>query len=136
MIQLCSSSQVFDSLKSKFNPWAEEVWVIALNSRLGAIKTEMIFRGTVDYSLLHPRDIFRFLIFHNAHSFILAHNHPSLDPTPSGQDLIVTRKLYRLAALFEIPMQDHLIFTNSKYFSMMENGCLKKLPKRKDNWDY
>jgi DNA repair protein RadC len=126
MNELNSSLATFENLKHHYNPFAEEVWVLALNAQLKIMQKEMIFRGTVDHCLIHPRDIFRFLIQANASSFIMAHNHPSEDVLPSDSDLIITRKFFRMAQLFEMPLLDHVIFTNEKYFSMADHGFMKK----------
>ncbi len=120
-----SSLQAFEILKPHFNPFSEEVWAIALSSHLQVLSLEMIFRGTADQCLIHPRDIFRFLILANASSFILAHNHPSNEVLPSEQDLILTRKIYNGGILFQIPIQDHIIFSDEKYFSMADHGYFK-----------
>ncbi|QDK36267.1 RadC family protein [Bdellovibrio sp. NC01] len=125
-----SSAQAFALLQPHFNSFSEEVWVIALNSHLQVIGLEMIFRGTVDQCLIHPRDIFRYLISRNASSFILAHNHPSSEILPSDQDLILTRKIYSAGVLLQIPMQDHVIFSNEKYFSMADHGHFKTWKKK------
>lgn len=125
MDEICSSSQAFDLLKTKNNSYAEELWIISLNSQMQIIGFEMIFRGTVDHCLIHPRDILRFLVSTNACSFIMAHNHPSNDPTPSDQDFILTRKIHKLSQLIQIPLHDHLIFTATQYFSMADHGLIK-----------
>jgi|GEM_PF-2314625 DNA repair proteins len=131
MSELSSSVATFESLKDHYNPFAEEVWVIALNAQLGVIGKQMIFRGTVDYCLIHPRDIFRFLIQSNASSFIMAHNHPSRDVLPSDADLIITRKFFKLSYLMEIPLLDHIVFSDEKYFSMADHGYMRKWKKNR-----
>jgi DNA repair protein RadC len=89
----------------------EEVWILALNSQLNLINHKLLSKGTVDYCLLHPRDVFRFVILQNASSFILAHNHPSHDLNPSEEDIRITKKILRLSWLHEIPLLDHVILT-------------------------
>ncbi len=89
----------------------EEVWTIALNSQLELINYKLISKGTVDHCLLHPRDVFRFVIQQNASAFIIAHNHPSQNPIPSPQDIQLTKKILRLSWLHEIPLLDHVILT-------------------------
>lgn len=126
MSQVLSSSDAFVLLKEHFNPLAEELWILALDSQLKLISQALLFRGTVDHCHIHPRDIFRFAVIHNASSFLLAHNHPSHVVLPSDQDLIITRKLIKLAAMMEVPLNDHLIFSDTKYFSMADNGLLTK----------
>lgn len=130
-MEVSSSHQAFEVLRRIENPYAEELWVLALNSQMKVSHKEMIFRGTADYCMIHPRDIFRVLILCNASSFIMAHNHPSQEVLPSDQDLILTRKIHELSLLLEIPLQDHLVFTKDKYFSMADHGYFKKWHKKK-----
>jgi DNA repair protein RadC len=129
MTEITSSANAFESLKSLVNPFAEELWVIALNPQLQIIATEMIFRGTADHCPTHPRDIFRFLIIKNASFFMMAHNHPSSSVLPSDQDLVTTRKMYNCGKLFQIPLIDHIIFSASDYYSMADNGFFKTFKK-------
>lgn len=126
MIEISSSLQAYECLRAQINPYAEELWLLALNSQLELIKKEMVFRGTADHCLIHPRDIFRILILCNASSFIMAHNHPSQQSTPSEQDLVITRKIFQAATLFKIALNDHIIMTPNQYFSMADNGYFKK----------
>lgn len=122
MNEVTSSLQAFESLKNNANPFAEELWVIALGPQLQILGKEMIFRGTADQCFSHPRDVFRFLILLNATSFILAHNHPSQEVLPSEQDLIMTKKMHSCGKIFQMPLIYHVIFTSEKYFSMADNG--------------
>lgn len=136
-MELSTSLQVFECLKPQYNPHAEEVWILALNSQLQLIRKEMLFRGTVDHCLLHPRDVLRMLVLCNATSFIMSHNHPSEDCLPSDQDLIMTRKIHQLAQLIQIPMNDHVIMTSKTYFSMADHGYFLKWRKKKSGlWIY
>lgn len=121
------------SLKSYalFSRWmsndVEEVWVAALDCQLQIIEKKMIFRGTVDSCHFHPREIIRFLCLQNASSFIMAHNHPSGNPKPSNPDIKLTKKIFELSKLLEIPIQDHLIVAGKKYFSFADSGALYRL---------
>ncbi|WP_168196517.1 JAB domain-containing protein [Bdellovibrio sp. ZAP7] len=126
MTEITSSAQAFETLKTFINPYAEELWVIALSPQLQVIATEMIFRGTADHCPTHPRDIFRFLILKNASFFMMAHNHPSSSVQPSDQDLITTRKMHNCGKLFQIPLLDHIIFSERDYYSMADNGFFKR----------
>lgn len=136
MCEVSSSLQVFECLRAQINPYAEELWLLILNSQMELIKTEMVFRGTADHCLAHPRDIFRTLILSNACSFIMVHNHPSNQVLPSEQDLIMTRKIHQLAVLFQIPMNDHIIMTNENYYSMADHGHFKKWRKKSQLYFY
>ncbi|MGZ3769247.1 MAG: JAB domain-containing protein [Bdellovibrio sp.] len=126
MNEIYSSLQAYECLRAQINPYAEELWVLSLNSQLQILKKEMIFRGTADQCLIHPRDIFRTLILSNASSFIMAHNHPSHNSMPSEEDLILTRKMHQAGLLFQIPLVDHLVITSTKYYSMADHGLFQK----------
>ena len=104
----------------------EEFWIAALNSNLELIDKKLLFRGTVNSCLVHPRDIIRFTCIHNAVSFVIAHNHPSGNPRRPETDLIITKKLFQLGCLLEIPMNDHLILSSRGYFSFADAGLLLK----------
>ena len=77
----------------------EKVWVLCLDRKNKLIRAEPITSGTASGSLVHPREVFRPAIRHGASAIILAHNHPSGDPTPSSADLKVTKKYWKLLRL-------------------------------------
>jgi len=96
----------------------EELWLLALCPAKSVLSFKLMFRGTVDMCVIHPRDIFREICRVNAASFIIAHNHPSQDPNPSPEDWAVTKRLLVCAEMFQIPMVDHLIITDQNHRSM------------------
>ena len=102
--------------------------IILLNARRRLIRVNEVTRGTIDSSLVHPREVFRSAIQCNAAAVVLAHNHPSGDPTPSDSDIKVTRDLIRAGHILKIEVVDHVIFghptaTRSKdYVSLKELG--------------
>ena len=124
MRQINNSQNAFELLRNNFNPLCEEFWLITLNAQLYAINITLISRGTLNFCLVHPRDIFRNAVRDNALSLILAHNHPSLALKPSAQDIKLTKKLVRISRILEIPIVDHLIFTKEFYFSFKENNLI------------
>lgn len=124
MHQINNSQNAFELLRSNFNPLCEEFWLITLNAQLYTINTTLISRGTLNFCLVHPRDIFRCAVHDNALSLILAHNHPSLVLKPSDQDIKLTKKLVKISKVIEIPIVDHLIFSKELYFSFKENNML------------
>ncbi|HVV00263.1 MAG TPA: DNA repair protein RadC [Verrucomicrobiae bacterium] len=83
--------------------------VVLLNTRRRLIRVEQITQGTLDTLLVHPREVFRTAILANAAAVVLAHNHPSGDPTPSEADVRVTRDLIRAGQLLKIDVLDHVI---------------------------
>ena len=92
-----------------FRPDVENLIVVNLSARLWPIGFEIISNGTLDTILCHPREVFKSAIVANAHSIILAHNHPSGDPTPSEADIKVTRDMVRAGQLMKIEVRDHII---------------------------
>ena len=100
-------------------------WALALGPKKTLLASRMIFRGTVDSCLVHPRDIFRFACLQNASSLLVAHNHPSGDLSPSPEDLRFTRQLLRAAEVMEIPVVDHLIVTRETYASLRTDGWMR-----------
>lgn len=87
----------------------EHFQVILLNTRRKLIRVEHISQGTLDTILVHPREVFKLAIAANAAAVVLAHNHPSGDPTPSEADIKVTRDLIRAGQLLKIDVLDHII---------------------------
>ena len=83
--------------------------VVLLNTRRRLIDIKQISQGTLDTILVHPREVFKFAIAANAAALVLAHNHPSGDPTPSEADIKVTRDLIRAGQLLKIDVLDHVI---------------------------
>jgi len=87
----------------------EQFQVLLLNTRRKLIRVERITQGTLDTILVHPREVFKLAIAANAAAVVLVHNHPSGDPTPSEQDIKVTRDLIRAGQLLKIDVLDHVI---------------------------
>lgn len=102
--------QVANFLREEFRLLDVETFkVVLVNTRRRLIRTEKISDGTLDTILVHPREVFRSAIAGNAAAIILAHNHPSGDPTPSEADIKVTRDLIRAGQLLKIELLDHVI---------------------------
>ena len=106
----------------------ETFQIILLNTRRRLIRIEPISQGTLDTLLVHPREVFRAAIAANAAAVVLAHNHPSGDPTPSEADIKVTRDLVRAGQLLKIDVLDHVIIGRATperpkdYVSLRELG--------------
>lgn len=124
MSPIHNSQLAFNLLKAQFNELCEEFWLINLNSCLEMQSLKMISRGTLNFCLVHPRDLFREAIRANSFALIIAHNHPSLNTNPTDEDLLLTRKLVKISKIIEIPILDHIIFTDAKYYSFKENRLI------------
>jgi DNA repair protein RadC len=121
-LEVNTAEKAYQHLRKWMSLDAEELWALALDPKKRLIDRKMIFRGTVDACLVHPRDIFRFGCMTNASALIVAHNHPSGDRKPSEQDLIFTQQLLRAARVVQIPVVDHLILTSSGFASFANEG--------------
>jgi DNA repair protein RadC len=107
----------------------ESLRVVLLDSRFRLIAIREVSKGTLNESLAHPREIFKPAITHSAYAFVLAHNHPSGDPTPSDSDLRLTRRIAECSRMLQMQFLDHLIVgspQNSQpgYFSFKEARIL------------
>jgi len=106
----------------------ETLQALLLNTRRRLIRVEEISDGTIDTLLVHPREVFKKAIAANASAVVLAHNHPSGDPTPSEADIKVTRDLIRAGQLLKIDVLDHVIIGRATaerpkdYVSLRELG--------------
>lgn len=109
----------------------EKLHVLVLNNRLGLITMAEVSTGTVNSTLAYARDILRPVLVHQGAGFILTHNHPSGDPTPSGADEVMTHLVSEAADLMDLRFLDHLIVGRSldgarPYFSFRENDKLRR----------
>jgi DNA repair protein RadC len=102
----------------------EEFHVLLLNTQNQILRNVQVTRGTLDASLVHPREVFRAAIVESAASVVLVHNHPSGDPTPSAEDRAVTRQLRSAGQMVGIEVLDHVIVGEGRYVSFVEAGLL------------
>ncbi len=102
----------------------EHFKLILLNPRNKIIGISTISIGTLNASLVHPREVFKDAITHSAASVILAHNHPSGDPEPSEDDIKITKKLVDSGKILGIEVLDHIVIGKSNFFSFKERGLI------------
>lgn len=104
---------------------ASEVFVVLLlSTRRRVLAYHEVSRGTLDGTLVHPREVFKAAILANAAAVILAHVHPSGDPAPSPDDLVLTRRLSDAGTLIGIEILDHIIIGHGRYASFKEFALL------------
>ncbi len=96
-----------------------------LDAKNRIFKDYRVSEGTLTQSLIHPREAFRNAIKESAASVIFVHNHPSGDPTPSREDIMITERLVKAGELIGIKVLDHVIIGDNKFISMMEKGYVK-----------
>ena len=102
----------------------EHFVAVLLSTKNHVLKSPVISIGTLNASIVHPRELFREAINARAAAVILSHNHPSGDPTPSSEDIELTRRLVEAGQLLDIPVLDHVILGDGKYISLKEKGIL------------
>lgn len=93
-----------------------------LNTKNQVIARETIFKGSLNASIVHPREVFKEAFRRSASSIICLHNHPSGDPTPSREDIEVTKRLVECGKIIGIELLDHIIIGEHKYVSLKEKG--------------
>lgn len=123
-------SQLYHWLILKMGPLKQEHFgVVFLDSRHHIIDYSIIFIGTLNASIIHPREIYKEAIIKSSNSIIIVHNHPSSDLTPSNADIEVTKRIYEVGQLMDIKLIDHIIVSQSNYFSFKKQGMLDCLIK-------
>ena len=120
-IKLNNSSIIYEYFKDKFiNEKQENFYAIYLDSKSNLIAYKLLFKGTLNSSCVHPREIFKYAHLESAYSIIVMHNHPSGDSTPSKEDEKTTKTLMDIGKLISIPIVDHIKFGKDNYFSFYE----------------
>lgn len=102
----------------------EEFWLLLLNRQNQIIKKVQVSKGSVNGTMVDARLVFKPAIEHLASAIVLIHNHPSGNIKPSQSDVDITKKLVEIGRLFEIPVLDHIIFTNDKYYSFADEHMI------------
>lgn len=115
---LLSPKDVWERMEDIRGSKKEHFVVFYLDSRNQEIQREIISVGTLNESLVHPREVFEGAIKHNAAGIILAHNHPSGDTDPSEADIEITKKLIHAGKILDIRVIDHVIVINNSWFRM------------------
>jgi hypothetical protein len=123
--ELCSEMRFLDR---------ELLRVVLLNARQHLIKVVTVSQGTVNESLAHPREIFKPVISHSAYSFVMVHNHPSGDATPSEADIRLTRRINEASRILELKFMDHVIIGTpapgqDSLFQLQRRGRHRMTPK-------
>lgn len=120
-----SPSQVFEHLNYEFRDRRKEYFMaLLLDGKNRIIRRAQISEGSLNQSLVHPREVFNVAVRESAAALILLHNHPTGDPTPSPEDLEVTRRLCEAGELMGIKVLDHIIIGDGSFYSFTERGIM------------
>lgn len=100
----------------------ESFWTILLDTKHRIVGIEEAAKGSLTCTVVHPREIYKSVLLANAAAVIFVHNHPSGDPTPSREDLEITRRLREVGELLGVRVLDHVVVGHDKYVSMVDDG--------------
>lgn len=118
---------IFEYFKDKFSSEMQENFCcVYLDSQKKIISSKILFKGTVDRSIVHPREVFKEAYLLSASSIICVHNHPSGNIKPSKEDYFLTKMLKEVGQVMGIIINDHIIIGKEKYYSFFENGEIWK----------
>ena len=104
----------------------EQFGIVMLDSKSRLIRLKLLSTGSIDSTIVHPREVFREAAAAAAAAIVLFHNHPSGDPTPSPDDLALTVRMVGAGAVMGIDVVDHLILADRRYISLLESGTMPK----------
>lgn len=122
-ISITNAQIVYELYKYELiNLKQENLIVLFLNTKKQIITSKTVFIGTINKIIVHSREIFHEAIKNCAVYIILIHNHPSGDPTPSKEDIEFTKEIKEVGLLIKIPLIDHIIIGNNKYYSFYDNN--------------
>ncbi len=123
--QVLNPRQVAEYLLPQYgNRRVEQFGVLLLDTKHRVLRSTVLSVGTLDASIVHPREIFREAVAGGAAAIVLFHNHPSGDPEPSWEDTRLTQRLIAAGVLMGIDVIDHVILGDTRYFSYREKGTL------------
>jgi DNA repair protein RadC len=120
-VQVTSPRAVAELLLPLYgNRPVEQFGVVLLDTKHRVMRTKVVTVGTLDASVVHPREVFREATAAGAAAIVVFHNHPSGDPEPSDEDVVLTRRLVAAGVVLGIEVLDHVILANVRYYSMKE----------------
>ena len=122
-----SPEKAYNAIKAITNVQeeAQEVFgILILNTKHKIVAVHEISRGALNSSLVHPREVFKPAVLHNASAIICFHNHPSGDPEPSREDIQTTKRLVEAGKIMGIEILDHIIVGDDRYVSLKERGVM------------
>lgn len=120
-----NAQDVYNQVSDELIPLKQEHFLaLYLDTKNQVIKKQMVSKGTLNASLVHPREVFNPAVKASANSIILVHNHPSGDPTPSKEDETVTKNLVDAGELLGISVLDHVVIGDGEFISLREKGVM------------
>ena len=100
----------------------ELFYAVLLDNKHRKLRDVMVSKGSLTASIVHPRDVFNQVVRHSAAAIVFVHNHPSGDPTPSKEDIEITRRLREVGDLMGVRVLDHIVIGKGRYVSFVDDG--------------
>lgn len=121
--KLMNAREIYESSKYLFvGKMQEEFYCLYFNNKQELIERKLLFMGTINRSVVHPREVFKEAYITSASSIVCIHNHPSGDTKPSREDIIFTKSLVEIGRVSGIPIIDHIIVGDNSYYSFYESS--------------
>lgn len=125
-VYIKSPDDVCDLLMEKLRYYQQEHFIVLfLSTKNMIIHQETMFKGSLNSSIVHPREIYKEAVKRSAAAIICVHNHPSGDPSPSKEDIEVTKRLHECGDIIGVDFLDHIIIGSGKYISLKEMNYIK-----------
>jgi DNA repair protein RadC len=124
--KICSPKDVYTLMYPKMREQKKEKFItLCLDTKNQILKEEVVSIGSLNASIVHPREVFKSALLESSASVIMVHNHPSGDPSPSREDIMVTEKMVEGGKLLGIDVLDHIIIGDGKYVSLKDEGFVR-----------
>ena len=124
-IKISSANSIYEYYKDKLLDKKQEYfYTVYLDTKNNIIKDKLLFIGTINESIIHPREIFKEAYLLSASSIIIIHNHPSNNTNPSQNDIQMTKQLLEVGKILGIKLLDHIIIGEDNYYSFIEHGVI------------
>lgn len=118
------ASEIFNEVFDMNNKAEEVLSLMTLNTKLEVTGMFIVSQGSINESIVHPREVFKRALLQNAAKIILAHNHPSGNPNPSKADVDITLRLHEAGKILGINLIDHIIIGDKNFISLQEKGII------------
>ena len=121
---ITAPDKLYEVVKERFSPIQEILTIIGLNIKNKVLFVKDVAIGSHNRLMITPKDIFTHLLLNNCINYVVAHNHPSSDLSPSSEDVIFTKRILKAGEIMGITLLDHLVYNNTEYVSMHGQGLI------------